>query len=250
MRSRYYVVFVMVCAMGCASDASSDMASQSGQGGSMSIFAISGERLYAVDDLSIHVYNIADGKFTRENTTEVGFGIETIFARDPYLYLGARDAMYIYSIADPAAPAFIFRYQHIVSCDPVVVQGNRAYVTLREGNACNVGANALEIIDISDPYNPSLIANYPMQSPHGLSITGKYLFVCEGQFGFKLFDVSNELEISLIKHVDNHFAYDVIARPGHAIVTGDDGVFQYGFSVETEELTLLSTIDIEREGVQ
>lgn len=238
-------ILLVVIAISCDSDVGMN-SEGSGQGGSMTRFAISGNYLYVVDHQAVIVFSIADGSFTQVREVSVGFGMETIFAKGEYLYLGANDAMYIYSIADPAQPSFIFRYQHIVSCDPVVVQGNRAYVTLRSGSFCNRGANALEIIDISNPHAPVLIKNYPMSAPHGLGVDGSLLFVCEGEFGFKVFDLTDENQIALIEHRDDFFAYDVIAREGVATVTGEDGIFQFSYGESKDELTLLSTIPVLR----
>jgi len=219
-----------------------------GQGGSLTRFAINNNMLYVVDNRSIKVFDISQNSFSQLNEVQVGFGLETIFVREPYLYLGANDAMYIFSISDPVNPTFVFRYAHILSCDPVVVQGNRAYVTLRSGGTvCNRGVNALEIIDISDPYNPTLIANYPMNNPHGLGVDGDFLFICEGSNGLKFFDISNELDISLIQHIDDIHAYDVIARNGILILTGEDGIFQFEYSDSESPLELLSKLPVLRD---
>jgi hypothetical protein len=242
----FSIVF-LAFVFGCDGDmASSESLGGTGQGGSMTRFAIQGNRMYVVDHSVIKVFDISADNFRQLSATSVGFGLETIFAKGEYLYLGANDAMYIYSIANPDQPSFIFRYSHIVSCDPVVVQGNRAYVTMRGGTWCNLGSNALEIIDIQDPYNPKLIANYPMDSPHGLAVDGSLLFLCEGENGFKVFDITNERDIKLQKHIENHFAYDVIARSGVATVTGEDGIFQYLYGAQSE-LQLLSKIPVARE---
>lgn len=218
-----------------------------GQGGSMTRFAINGNYLYLVDHSMLQVFNIGDSEFEKIKDTPVNFGLETIFTRGQYLYLGANDAMYIFSIADPEDPKFVFRYSHIISCDPVVVQGNRAYVTLRSGSFCNRGVNALEIIDISDPYHPVLIANYPMTSPHGLGVDGDKLFLCEGLSGLKMFDISNEKDIQLLQTIETIHAYDVIPRNGLLILTGEDGVFQFDYT--GSQLELLSTIQVHREAV-
>jgi hypothetical protein len=227
------------------SAASADNFSGTGQGGSMTRFAISGNYMYVVDNSSIKVFSIGEGKFAQVRDVAIAFGMETIFARGEYLYLGANDGMYIFSIADPESPSFVFRYAHIISCDPVVVQGNRAYVTLRSGSMCNRGANALEIIDITDPYHPTLIANYPMQSPHGLGVDGSLLFICEGEFGLKVFDIGNERDLELISHKEGFFAYDVIARQGLATVTGEDGIFQFSYN-ENGGISLMSKIPVIR----
>lgn len=240
-------VIVFSCAVACTSDSAVTAdAGGAGQGGSMTRFAIQGNRMYVVDHFAIKVFDIQNDNFSQLNEIEVGFGLETIFAKGDYLYLGANDAMYIYSIANPDSPTFIFRYSHVVACDPVVVQGNRAYVTMREGTRCNLGSNALEIIDIADPYNPKLIANYSMQSPHGLAVDGNLLFVCEGEYGLKTFDITNERDIVLKEHLEDFFSYDVILRNGVATITGEDGIFQYAYGSDTK-LELLSKIPVARE---
>lgn len=230
-------------ALSCEGDSAGEL-SGAGQGGSMTRFALGANHLYLLDSTTIKVYNVAQGAFEQIGNVSVGWGMETIFAKGEYLYLGANDAMYIYSIANPAAPDFVFRYQHIVACDPVVVQGNRAYVTMRSGNGCNRGTNALEIIDISNPYYPVLVKNYPMSSPHGLGIDGNLLFLCEGAGGLKVWDVTDERSIALIDHRDDFFAYDVIARNGVATVTGADGIFQFSYAPAEKEIGLLSKIPV------
>lgn len=236
-------LLIALTAVGCANDSN---VNPTGQGGSMTRFAVSGSYLYLVDDSSIKVFNIADGGFQQVHTEPMNFGMETIFANGNFLYLGSNNAMYIYSITDPAKPSFVFQYEHIVSCDPVVVQGNRAYVTMRAGNMCNQGANALEIIDISNPNSPVLIRNYPMSSPHGLGIDNNLLFLCEGEHGLKVFDVSNERDIKLVHQRDDFYAYDVIVKQGVATVTGEDGIFQFSYLGFRNEISLMSTIPVKR----
>lgn len=220
-----------------------------GQGGSMTRFAIQNNYLYVVDHARLNVFDITGNTFQKAGEIEVSNGLETITVLNEYLYLGANDGMYIYSLANPAAPDFVFWYSHIASCDPVFVQGNRAYVTLRNGSACNRGTNALEIIDITNPNNPALVKNYPMTSPHGLAVANNLLFLCEGDNGFKVYDISNEQELKLIAHLTVFKAYDVIARNGTVIVTGEDGVFQYHYDETTGALELLSKIEVNRQEV-
>ncbi len=250
MRLTKLVNFLLFCMAiaACDSDSTSD-SSLTGQGGSMTRFAINNNYLYVVDQQRINVFSIEENTFQKAGEISVGFGLETIFATSEYLYLGANDAMYIYSLAKPNAPEFIFRYSHIQSCDPVVVQGNRAYVTLRGGNACNQGSNALEIIDITNPYSPTLIHNYPMQSPYGLAVDNTLLFLCEGENGLKVFDISNENQIELTQHLKTFFAYDVIARNGLLIITGEDGIFQYQYDFPSSVLKFLGKIPVSRSDV-
>jgi hypothetical protein len=247
MRSSWnrIVLFIFI-AIGC-NESDSGQSNISGQGGSLARFAINGTFLYIASKSSISVFDIAGSNFEEVNSIEVGFGLETIFAKGEYLYLGASDAMYIYSIENPALPSFIFRYLHIISCDPVVVQGTRAFVTLSSGSRCNRGTNLLEVIDITDPYNPNLLGSYPMNSPGGLGIDGNCLFVCEGEHGLKMLDVENPSNINVINEVKDVNAYDVIVSNGIVKLTGQDGIFQYQYNCSAKEISLLSTIPVHRE---
>ncbi len=68
-------------------------------------------------------------------------------------------------------PTSFSTYQHITACDPVVVEGDRAYVTLRSGNTCGGTQDLLEVIDISDKYEPNRrLSSFSMTEPYGLGI--------------------------------------------------------------------------------
>jgi len=241
MRFKLYALAFILFA--CA-DANVGGESTQGSGGSLTRFAVSDSFLYIVTGFTINVYSLNDG-FQELNAIPINFGLETIQANGDFLYLGGNDAMYIYSIADRTKPEFVFRYQHIVACDPVVVQGNRAYVTLRTGNACNLGVNMLEIIDISNPYAPTLLTQHQMTSPGGLGISGSCLFVCEGVNGLKMLNVANDQVTELLELPEVN-AYDVIVKPNSFILTGEDGIFQYDYTCDPPALTLVSSIPVQR----
>ena len=244
IKNKFWIIILSVVIIACDEGSNSDSSMQ-GVGGSLSRFAISQNNLYLASGSLVTVYDIGQNKFEKSQEVPISFGLETIQTNGDYLYLGARDAMYIYSIANRASPKFVFRYSHIVSCDPVVVQGNRAYVTLRSGNSCNLGSNALEILDISDPYNPQLVTQYPMTSPGGLGVYGTCLFVCEGSYGLKMLNVTGD-EVQLLKEIKDVNAYDVIVQANKIILTGKDGISQYQYDCLTASLQLLSKIPVVR----
>ena len=225
----------------------SDSASPSttGQGGSLSRFAIQNEYLYVATNSNLQVFKLNGTDFKKLNTLGITFGLQTIFAKDDYLYLGATDAMYIYSIKNPEKPEFVFRYSHITSCDPVIVQGNLAYVTLKVGN-CRTGIITLEILDISNPNSPVLLQTYAMASPGGLGIDGGCLFVCEAQYGLTILDVTNPKSIVEVRKITNVNAYDVIVKNGLLILTGEDGIFQYTYNCTSKDFKLISKIPVQR----
>ena len=242
-------LLISIALLACDSGSGLETAGATGQGGSMTRFAIYNEYLYVVDQSMLNIFNIRDKTFENVGVMQVGSGLETIFALDGRLYFGAMDGMYIFSLSQPTEPSFLFKYSHIYSCDPVFVQDSRAFVTLSNGSGCNRGLNALEIIDINDPTAPVLIQNYPMLSPRGLSIDDNLLFLCEGDNGFKVYNVSDEGNIQLLTHLTSFKAYDVIARNGVVIITGEDGIFQYRYDTATGALELMSSIPVHRSEV-
>lgn len=205
----------------------------SGIGGSMARFTIVNDFLYAIDERNLNLFNIttpSDPVFFKE--VAIGFNIETIFPYNNILFIGAQNGMYIYDNSDPANPAQLTVYTHISSCDPVVVEGNYAYVTLRSGNACQGFTNQLEVVDISNTSNPVLVETYSMFNPHGLGIDNGALFICDGTDGLKIYDASDIHAID--QHQLHHFsgvtAYDVIPFNKKLIMVGPDGLYQYDYS--------------------
>ncbi len=205
----------------------------SGQGGSMARFTLMNDYLYTVGTSNLNLFNVktaSDPTFLK--TISLGWGVETIFPYDNKLFIGTNRGMHIFGASDPANPVQLSTYSHIFACDPVVVQGKYAYVTLRTGNLCRQASNQLEVVDIEDPTKPKQIAVYPMQNPHGLSTSGDYLFLCEGSYGIKSFNIRDNTKISdnMLQHLNNIKSFDVIAGPKSLIVTGEDGIYQFNYS--------------------
>ncbi|MBF0432661.1 MAG: hypothetical protein HQK83_15355 [Fibrobacteria bacterium] len=219
-----------------------------GQGGSMSRFEISSDWLYAVDNNYLNMFNITnEADPTDEGDIQVGWGLETIFKTDKALFIGANTGMYIYDLKNPAAPAFASNYSHITSCDPVVVEGDVAYVTLRSGSFCRRGANTLDIIDVSNLYKPQQIIAYDMINPHGLAVEDSLLYLCEGDSGLKVFSVANPKSLRLLSHKTGFHAFDVIADGSQITVIGNDGVWVFDAS-NSRELKQLSHTEADGDG--
>lgn len=220
---------------------------QNGVGGSMARFAVVNDYLYTIDDYNMQVFDISQEDNPSEVGQDINVGvmIETIFPYEDKLFIGAQNGMHIYDNADPANPQHMSTYNHITSCDPVVVEGNTAYVTLRNGTTCQGFVNQLEVIDIEDPYNPKLVESYAMEHPHGLGIDDGTLFICEGEFGLKVFDATDRKAISenQLAHFEDIHAYDVIPLNGVLMLIGNDGLYQYDYTDPTN-IELLSKIAV------
>lgn len=217
--------------------------SATGIGGSMARFAITGEYLYAVDMHSLYTFDISAPEPLKLNMSTLGWAIETIFPYEQKLFIGSETAMYIYDITSPEVPSQLSVFPHMRACDPVVVEGHYAYVTLRSSPRCPLGDNKLEVIDVEDLLNPTKVAAYPMSNPHGLGIDEGKLFVTEGEEGLRVLDASDPLAIKPIKHFSDIRATDVIPYNDVLIVTGKDGILQYDYS-DITNLRLLSTIPV------
>jgi hypothetical protein len=204
-----------------------------GTGGSLARFTVYDNYLYAVDNYMLRLFNITQSDNpVAEKEMYVGWNIETLFPYEQKLFLGSTSGMYIYSLADPSNPQYISVFFHATSCDPVVVEGNCAYVTLRAGNLCGDQISQLDVIDLADIYNPKLLKEYPMEEPYGLGIDSSILFVCDGDAGLKVFDATNPLVIDQNKlaQYEDINAWDVIPVEGVLIMIGTDGLYQYDYS--------------------
>ncbi len=208
----------------------------SGTGGSMARFTLVGDYLYSVGESDMRVFSLSNPDApSLASTVNLGWGIETIIPHEDKLFIGSTSGMQIWDNQNPEQPTFLSEFSHAGACDPVFVKDNFAYVTLRDGNACQGFVNQLDLIDISTITNPTLEKTFQMDNPHGLSIDGDNLFLCEGTHGLKVFDIEDPKKLgnNEIDHIRDISAYDVIAVPGESdvlLMIGDGGFFQYDYS--------------------
>lgn len=220
-----------------------------GIGGSMAKFAVALDHLYMIDQSQMHVYRINTNPAMPEKIRQlnVGFNIETLWPYQQHLFIGAANGMYIYNASDPTNPVSVAFYGHINSCDPVVVEGQTAYVTLRSGTECQGFTNQLEVIDLTNISSPQLIATYPMSNPHGLGIDNGTLFICDNKEGLKVYNAADPHKISQnqLSHVTGITTYDIIplSYAKLALVIGNDGLHQYDYS-DPANLVKLSHISV------
>lgn len=220
--------------------------SATGTGGSMARFIIYEDILYVIDQSNLHMFDINNELSPiSAGSTPIGWNIETVFIAREHLFIGSMTGMYIYSLKDPVNPDFVSTYWHVTSCDPVVVEGNYAYITLRTGNICETDVNQLEIVDIHKLASPIKIKSYPMHNPHGLGIEQGILFICDGDAGLKVYDASDPLNLNAnqLAHFTEINTFDVIPIEKHLIMIGEDGLYQYDYS-DVKDINLLSMIPI------
>jgi hypothetical protein len=227
--------------------ASSTISSSVVTSGSMARFTAADDYLYTIDGAEVKVFDIHNAQPVLKNQVTMQWGIETLFPMGGSLFIGSNNGMLIYDISNPESPSYRSTFAHATACDPVVVSGSTAYVTLRDGNNCQGFVNQLDVVDVSNLDNPNLIRSYQMSNPHGLSVVDETLYLCEGTFGFKTFDASDPREIGgrLLDHLSGFQAFDVIVLPpgNHVMVVGQNGLYQFD-ATERNDLKQLSVISV------
>ncbi len=217
-----------------------------GIGGSMARFGIYQNTLFAIDNTNLHIFSITvPAAPVLKKDFNAGWSIQTLFTVGDKMFLGSQSGMRIYDISIPNSPLYICDFWHMTGCDPVVVSGNYAYITLRGGNACGNNVSQLVVVSIADITKPVELKTYPMEEPYGLGVDNHTLFICDGDAGLKVFDASDPLAISknLLAQFPDIQAYDVIPIKGLLVMIGDDGLYQYDYS-NLKDIRLLSKIGV------
>ncbi len=218
-----------------ADNGSGRNAPTAGIGGSMARFTIASAMLYAVTNSNLHPFTLGNpAQPDSLPIVNIGWDIETIFPYGNNLFIGSRNGMYIYDITNPGSPIESGQFSHYYSCDPVVVSGNTAYVTLRSGTVCEGFSNQLDVLDVSNLSNPALIKTYLLNNPHGLAIDGSTLFICDGDEGLKVFDAGDlqKIDKHQLDRIKNLDTYDVIPQPdkNRLILVAKEGIYFFDYS--------------------
>lgn len=227
-----------------AAGASGPSAPTYGTGGSMARFAATKQRLFTVGSNNMGVFNITDDvnpSFVKR--IQLPWGIETIFPFKDNLFIGSTTGVSIFSLDNVDNPTQIGSFGHVRRCDPVVANEKYAFVTLRGNGTCGGNTNQLDILSIESLTNPTLIKSYALDNPYGLSIDGKYLFICDGTSGLKIYDASDVLNIKLLQTIKDINPRDVIAMNSVAMVVADKGLYQYDYK-DINNIKLLSKMEI------
>ena len=216
-----------------------------GTGGSMARFAIVNNYLYTVDDYNLNIFDITNNNDpTFSNKVSVDYHVETIYPFDNKLFIGSNNGMFIYNIeSTPGNPVKSGEFTHARACDPVIADGQFAFITLHSGTSCLGYNNQLDVVKLNNLVDASLVKIYNLTSPQGLSKDGNLLFICDGTDGLKIFDATDVSNLKQIKQFPNLETYDVIASNNIALVSAKDGLYQYDYS-DTNNIHLISKIAI------
>jgi hypothetical protein len=137
--------------------------------------------------------------------------------------------MFIYDARDIRVPIKVAEFRHARACDPVVVEGTRAYVTLRNGTACGPAENELHIVDISAIANPVLLSTFTMDGPMGLAVSDGIAYICDNE-NVRILDVRDANKITELSRIFLGNSYDLIYNEGLLIIVAPNGLYVYNVS--------------------
>ena len=105
-------------------------------------------------------------------TAVIDFPATDIFIHGNYAYISSTGpALLIFDITDRSDPIFIGSYDGIASAEAVYVSGIFAYL---------ISENSIELVDVSNPWNPEGIENYShLTEPSQISVSEDYIFVAD-----------------------------------------------------------------------
>ena len=204
-----------------------------GVGGSYAKFQILNNALYTINDYSLLTFDITNyNAITQVSETWMNawFGgeLETTFIRKNFMFIGATNGMHIVSLEDVFNPVYTSSFLHATGCDPVVVEENTAYITVRGGNSCGAIDDQVNVIDVTDISSPIEYSTYFLSNPYGLGVKSDILYVCNDD-GINVFNAENPNQIVLENTYDVN-AKDVIPLSSHLIAVGENVINQFNYT--------------------
>ena len=242
MKKIIILISIIIVFNHCSKTGDSSFATTTGAGGSMARFTTLGNYLYTIDGDYMNVFEISNGKNpVFKNKFYLGFGVETIFPFNNYLFIGSTSVVYIYSVANPEIPTLLSTatsQQVFRRCDPVVAKDSIAYATLRSTGACGGYQSILAVYDIKDINHPYQRNFLNMNEPMGLGYSDSTLYVCDAVTGLNVFDISNPyLPVLLTKRTDGSYI-DVIPYNNQLICWISDGLLIYDITNKANPLKI------------
>jgi len=248
--NKLYLIIIssLLLLSGCGGDSSSDQASATSgdsTGGSRARMTLIGDYLYTISGADVQLMDVSTPESPNFwNRTRLAWDIETLFPYGDYLLVGSETGVHIMDNSTVGSPQTLSKFVHARSCDPVVAANDIGYVTLNANVLCwsDTASSQLDVLDLSDMSNPTLIKSYPMQEPTGLAVSGQWLFICDGKAGLKVFDNIDPMNLSIEDTLPDVNCFDLIAKNDTLYISTADKLLQYDFS--TLPLTLISEYQV------
>lgn len=192
--------------------------------GSLSRVITVGNYLYAVDDSRLKTVSAGNPAALQvTDVKEVGTQLQTIFFYNGQLYIGSATTMYVYDVSsNPAIPAKTteFAYPVVIEPrDPIIAFDSVIYSTISSG----AGGGFFRVFNNKDVRNPILLNSLPLPEPRGMDRVDSTLYLCDGRFGLRLFNIRQPYSPQLVSTIDENNVlttgmaqndyYDVLAVP-------------------------------------
>lgn len=218
--------------------------STKGAAGSMAGMVLMNDHLYAIAEMhSVSIVDVSNAALpVLDSNFFAGFDLQTIFPFENKLFLGSAVGMFMYDVSNPKHPVSLGEFTHGRACDPVITDGNYAYVTLHAGDGCGSDVNELQVIDIKNLQQSKLVKTYPLTKPTGLCKDGNLLFICDGT-AVKIYNATNPDRLTLQHQIKSKNPYDIIASNKKAMIVSSDGLYQYDYS-NVNSIRLLSFLPV------
>jgi len=238
-------IFILFLWGNCSKESNNAAANSAGAGGSTARFTISGDYLYVVDHTSLKAFHISDPSHpVFKSKTDVGINIETIFPYGDKLFIGSSSTMYIFSLSKPDHPQQVAKAEYIIrmSCDPVVANETVAYATLRATGPCGGSQSALVVYNISNISSPVLVNTIGLGAPYGLGMKENALYVCEGDYGLRVYDIADVYRPKEVQNINGETFYDVIPYDNILIAQIAGGFALYDIATNPLQPAFISKI--------
>ena len=224
-----FVPFLSLILIACVP--SSDNSSTSTEGasaGSTAAMTFYNGYFITLDGPRIRTYKLTENSVLVGVNEQSVQGAETLFTyRDNELYVGTETGVRIFTLEDNGYMTYQASASHTRSCDPVIVDGNTMYITLRSNINCRAqqGLSELVIYELTNDLQPSFLSSLPMTNPYGLAMGAEYLWVCD-EDGLTKIDTSNLTAPNIVEKYTDIQCTDIIIRShDKAILTGDHGIY-------------------------
>ncbi len=167
-------------------------------GGTISSYAVSGDRALLGIGRRLMVLDVADiaSPALVATTAEFSGWIDSIAISGNHAYVGKRSSgLEIVDVTDPASPVSVGTVYFEGYGLRVVVSGSFAYIT-------SFGRYALVIVDVHDPRSPYIVGRYEIDAfdsaVSGVAIAGRYAYIAGLRNGFLIVDISDPARPTLV----------------------------------------------------
>lgn len=221
--------------------------------GSYNTFIKVNDYLYAVTNDKLVTIHAKKGKDLEQiDIQEIGVNIESIHHHNGNLLIGSKTSMYAYAIGNDGIPVRssdtnYFDFPQQCSSDPIAAIDHYAYVTLSTETrveCSTVQINEIRIYDITYTSSPKLVLTIETENPKGITIADNHLFVCDGENGFLVYDITNRTApVEINPGTVEEKAYDLVTKDGVLTTFSKDKVNQYDIT-NVNDIQFLSSIDL------